>query len=107
MRPTITLAGQAGYLFEGDRAGSYCFVPKHLVDIADNGGLRIDEADYFRSGWALRNMRGTPIEWAGNFLFPDPNRMVTDFSPAPISAFLARIDERSDHPFDPSVLAER
>jgi len=72
---------------------------------SDNGGVRIDKAAYFRSGWALRNMRGTPIEWAGTYLFPDPDRMVTDFSPAPISGFMARIEQRSSHPLDPSVAA--
>ena len=107
MCPTITLAGQVGFLFESDRAGCYCFVPQELAEISDNSGVRIDQAAYFRSGWALRNMRGTPIEWAGTYLFPDPDRMVTDFSPAPISGFMARIEQRSSHPLDPSVSAAR
>jgi hypothetical protein len=76
------------------------------VDIADDGGVRINEADYFRSGWAIRNMHGTPIECAGRFLFPNPDRMVTDLSPDPIRAFLVRMAGRSNHPFDPSALAK-
>jgi hypothetical protein len=107
MHSTITVAGQVGHLFEGDRTGSYCYVPLHLVGIADNGSVHIDEVEYFRSGWALRNMRGAPTDYAGTYLFPNPERMVTDFSPAPIKAFLVRIAELSNHPFDLSVSKER
>ena len=89
MRSTVTVAGQSGYLFESGNVGSYCFVPQDCVHVADDGRIIIDEVRYFRSGWALRNMRCAPTESPGTFLFPDSNRMVSDFGPALLKQFLA------------------
>ena len=91
MHPTITVAGRVGYLFEAAAPGSYCFVPREHVNFADDGKIVVDEVEYFRRGWALRNMRCTPIEIAGTYLFPNPSRLISDFSAAPLRQFLATI----------------
>ena len=99
MHPTIIVAGQVGYLFEGKSRGSYCFVPQDQVRFADDGKITIDEIQYFRSGWALRNMRSTSTESAGTYLFPKSDRLISDFDPAPLKRFLSAAAANSSHPF--------
>ena len=106
MHGTIILAGQEAYLFEGTGVGTYCFVLQDQVCFSDNGKVIIDEVRYFKSGWALRNMRCTPIESAGTFLFSKPDRLISNFSPVPLSHFLSRLAAHSSHPFAASVACE-
>jgi hypothetical protein len=103
MHPTIILAGQEGYLFEGKAVGTYCFVPRDQVRFTDDGNVGIDEVRYFSSGWALRNMRATPVESAGTYLFPKSDRLISNLSFLPVRQFLSALVARSAHPFAASV----
>ncbi len=99
MRPTITVDGQVGYLFEGEKLGSYCFVPQDQVRFADDGNAVIDEIRYFKSGWALRNMRSTASDSAGTYLFPNPGRLISNVDSAGPRRFLSAVTTHSSHPF--------
>lgn len=106
MRSTIIVDGQVGYLFEGERSGSFCFVPENLVHFDDNGKTVVDEVQYFRSGWALRNMRSASIENTGPYLFPNTRRLISDFNLAGPKRFLSAMAVHSCHPFAPSLVRQ-
>ena len=99
MNLTITVDGQVGYLFEGEKLGSICFVPQDQVRFADDGKAVIDEVSYFTSGWALRNMRSASCESSGTYLFPNLGRLITDFDSAGTRRFLSTAASHSAHPF--------
>ena len=103
VNPTIIVDGQVGYLFEAEKFGSICFVPKDQVLFSADGIAVIDEVRYFQSGWALRNMRSTSIDSAGTYLFPNPGRLISDFSSARTKSFLSALASHSIHPFPASV----
>ena len=104
MNPTITVDGQVGYLFEGEKLGSFCFVPQDQVRFSDNGKVVIDEVQYFRSGWALRNMRSTSSDYSGTYLFPNLSRLIRDFDTAGPRRFLAAVASHSFHPFPDRIV---
>jgi hypothetical protein len=99
MNATITVDGQVGYLFEGETRGSYCFVPQDQVRFTDDGNPVINEVQYFKSGWALRNMRSTSTDSAGTYLFPNLGRLITDFGSVGPRRFLSMAAAHPPHLF--------
>ena len=104
MNPTITVEGQVGYLFEGEETGSYCFVPQDQVRFADDGKAVINEVQYFKSGWALRNMRSTSCDSAGTYSFPNLGRLITNVDSVGPRRFLSTVASHSSHPFPARVV---
>ena len=98
MPPRVTICGEVGCLFEGDAAGSLCFVPETCVQPSPGGRVVIDEARYFRSRWAHRNLRCAD-DAAGVVLFPRADRPITDLHLARVERFLQRVAERTTPPF--------
>jgi hypothetical protein len=104
MNPTITVDGQVGYLFESEKTGSYCFVPQDQIRFADDGKAVINEVQYFKSGWALRNMRSTSSDRAGTYLFPNLGRLITNVDSVGPRRFLSTVASHSSHPFPAHVV---
>jgi hypothetical protein len=106
-RSTIIVDGQEGYLFEGEKSRSFCFVPVDLVHFAEDGSAIVDEVQYFQSGWALWNMRRASIENTGPYLFPNTRRLISDFNLAGPKCFLSAMAAHSTHPFSAGLVPER
>lgn len=87
--PTVTVNGRPGLIFEGEIPDTYCFVPQDCVSV-DADGPHVNELQYLRSGWDVRNMRcnETPD---GNHLFPKARARVSQLDGEPVRHFLTRI----------------
>lgn len=87
--PTVVVAGASGVVFEGETPDTFCFVPQQCVR-EDNGKLRVDEIDYVKSGWDVKNVRFSNPPF-GNHLFPNSDRVVQDLEQPAVRGFLDRI----------------
>lgn len=87
--PTVTVNGRPGLIFEGEIPETYCFVPQECLSV-DADGEHVNEIQYLRSGWDVRNMRcnETPD---GNHLFPKTHGRAVKLDAAPVRHFLDRI----------------
>ena len=57
----------------------------------EDGKLRIEEGDYVRSGWDVRNMRFNDFG-TGQHLFPNTDRPVVNLDDDSVRVFLQRIE---------------
>lgn len=87
--PIVIPDGQVGYIFEGEAPQTFCFVPEACVK-TNGGEVSIDEMEYVRSGWDLKNMRMSNAP-SGNHLFPRASHPANDFETEPVKIFLDRI----------------
>ena len=86
----IRAGGCVGRIFEGESGPTYCFVPDDCIFFED-GKLRVEEGDYVRSGWDVRNMRFNDFG-TGQHLFPNAARPVVDLDNDSVRVFLHRIE---------------
>jgi hypothetical protein len=93
MKPVLVqLRGQSGYLFEGDRPRTFCFVPAECV-FAQTDGFGVMELEYVHSRWDVLNMRFND-EADGQHLFPDVKRPVLDDTLEAVRNFLLRANRQ-------------
>lgn len=63
-----------GRFYEGTLAGTVCFVPSSLIQVA-----RLNEGQYVRQGWASLNIKAQqPRNGVGSHLFPDLTKPFED-----------------------------
>lgn len=86
---TVTARGRPGFIFEGEFPQTYCFVPIECLD-SEGDIIRLAEVEYVRTGWAERNMRFNDAG-EGHHLFPNAQRMISDFENDPVRTFLHRL----------------
>ncbi len=86
---TITIDGRTGRVFEGEIPETYCFVPEEFI-FSDGEGLRVDEGNYIRSRWDVRNMRFNDAG-EGQHLFPNAQRLMADLNGERVSIFIRRL----------------
>jgi len=85
----VTIDGHQGSIFEGELPETYCFVPEECIS-TDRAGLHVNELDYVRSGWDVRNMRFSETT-DGQHLFPKPLCPVINLEDEAVRKFLTRI----------------
>ena len=86
----IRAGGNLGRIYEGEEPQTLCFVPEDCI-VFENGGIRLVEGDYLRSGWDVRNMRFND-QGSGQHLFPNTGRPVSDLDDENVKIFLERIE---------------
>jgi hypothetical protein len=91
VKPTIKIGTQSGYLFEGERVGSFVFVPATCIRLALGRTAEIDELGYSQSGWDVKNMRFNSGLNNGKRLYPNPKLPVTDLADPLVARFIERL----------------
>jgi hypothetical protein len=88
MNEPITIGREQGWIFRGEVGELFCFVPLHCVWIADDGTIRVDQLEYYRSGWSTRNVRLADPAHDGSHAFPDESRPPVDPADDDVRAFI-------------------
>ncbi len=86
----VKAGGHLGRIYEGENPQTYCFVPDDCI-IFEDGKVRIEEGDYIRSGWDVRNMRFND-SGLGQHLFPNLDRPIMNLEADSVRVFLDRIE---------------
>ncbi len=88
MNEPIAIGREQGWIFHGEVGDLFCFVPSHCVWIADDGTIRVNQLEYFRSGWSTRNVRLADPAHDGSHAFPDESRPLADPERDDVRAFI-------------------
>jgi len=87
--PTVTINGRPGLIFAGELPDTYCFVPQECITV-DADGEHVNEIEYIRSGWDIRNMRHNESTDA-NHLFPKVRGRLASLDGQSVRHFMTRI----------------
>ena len=87
---TLFIGGLDGFIFEGEAPQTCCFVPAYCLS-SEDGVFRVDEGDYVRSGWGVRNMRFNDAG-GGQHLFPDARRPIVATDSDRVRTFIHRLE---------------
>ena len=83
----VTVQGAAGFVFQAPDETSFCFVPEDCVFLSNQARIEIDGIRYVRSGWCVRNMRYVDHESGSSYLFPDPEKLVSEVTTTAVKNF--------------------
>jgi len=92
MKPLeLMIAGERGYLFEGEISDALVFVPHDCVFFTDSGDAAIDQTGCFLSGWTDKSMRFSSDADDGERVFASAERPVTNPNDPRVKALLQRL----------------